>query len=215
MDVAIIPARGGSKRIRGKNIKLFCGKPMIEWSIDAAMNSECFSHVVVSTDDEKIAQVAENAGASVPFMRPIELSDDHTPTVPVICHAIEWLRREGVHPDTTSCVYATAPFLRSEDIQAAFKLYKSTRCDYVMGVCEYSFPVQRALKVMDDGNLIFIESDKFGIRSQDLTKAYHDAGQFYLARTAVWFEIHDALPEKSRGLHLPRERVQDIDTTED
>ena len=215
MNIAVIPARGGSKRIPRKNIKLFCGKPMIAWSIEAALNSECFEQVIVSTDDEEIASIARNYGADVPFVRPKNLADDHTGINPVIAHAIEWLNSQGLNPNLICCIYATAPFICLSDIQAGLDLIVEKNCDYVFSVTSFAFPIQRALKIEADGKVGMFYSKNYNTRSQDLEEAYHDAGQFIWASPKVWKKCRPVFTSNSYPVILPRLRVQDIDTQED
>src|SRR5690554_2210088 len=139
MKLAIIPARGGSKRIPRKNIKPFCGKPMIAWSIEAALESGCFDRVIVSTDDAEIAEVARQYGAEVPFMRPLELSDDHTGTIPVIRHAIETINSQGRAVEQACCLYATAPFIQAEDLRRGLEILQGSGSDYAFSVTSYAF----------------------------------------------------------------------------
>ncbi|NHI01395.1 pseudaminic acid cytidylyltransferase [Oceanimonas sp. MB9] len=145
--VAIIPARGGSKRIPRKNIKTFCGKPMIAWSIAAAKVSGCFDKIIVSTDDLEIAETARHWGAETPFMRPAALSDDYTGTIPVIRHAVQWLQAHEGPVDYACCIYATAPFVAAEDLQRGWQLLNSTAQDYAFSVTSYAFPIQRAIHI--------------------------------------------------------------------
>lgn len=146
MKLAIIPASGGSKRIPRKNIKQFCGNPMISYSIGAALSSGAFDHVIVSTDDIEIAEVARAHGAEVPFMRPAELSDDYTGTIPVIAHAIEWVARNFAPVELACCIYATAPIVCPEDIQRGLRTLLESGCEYAFFVTNYSFPIQRAIQ---------------------------------------------------------------------
>jgi len=215
MKLAIIPARGGSKRIPRKNIKLFCGKPMIAWSIEAAIKSGCFDKVIVSTDDEEIVQTALRFGATVPFIRPAELSDDHTGTIPVIRHAIEWFNAQGHQVEHTCCLYATAPFVSSEDIQRGLGRLTEAGCDYAFSVTSYAFPIQRAIHLNADGRVEMFNPKHFNTRSQDLEEAYHDAGQFYWGRSDAWLEGRLIFGPGSVPVALPRHLVQDIDTPED
>lgn len=215
MKLAIIPARGGSRRIPRKNIKPFCGKPMIAWSIEAALQSSCFDRVIVSTDDDEIASVARQHGAEVPFVRPAELSDDHTGTIPVIRHAIDWCNQQGDSVRQACCLYATAPFVTTEDICRGFATLQSSSCDYAFSVTSYPFPIQRAIRINENGRVEMFNPEHFNTRSQDLEEAFHDAGQFYWGRAEAWLQgkpifCPDALP-----VALPRHRVQDIDTEED
>ena len=215
MRLAVIPARGGSKRIPRKNIKPFCGKPMIVWSIEAALQSGCFDQVIVSTDDAEINDVARQYGAAVPFMRPAELSDDHTGTLPVIRHAIEWFNGQGQAIEQVCCLYATAPFVRSEDIQRGLQILNETGSDYAFSVTSYAFPIQRAIHITDQGRVEMFNPEHFNTRSQDLDEAYHDAGQFYWGRASAWLQGKMIFSPDSAPVLLPRHRVQDIDTPED
>jgi pseudaminic acid cytidylyltransferase len=214
MNIAIIPARGGSKRIPRKNIKEFCGKPMIAWSIDAAKASELFEHIIVSTDDEEIAAIAVQWGAEVPFMRPKELADDYTTTRPVINHAIETIVGEYGRPDYVCVLYSTAPFLLASDLREAYRIMLEKGCAFTFSATTFAFPIQRAFKITPGGVVMF-NAEHLNTRSQDLEEAYHDAGQFYWGRTQAFL---DNLPTYSSHGHpfiVPRYRVQDIDTMED
>ena len=215
MKLAIIPARGGSKRIPRKNIKLFCAKPMIAWSIEAALQSGCFDQVIVSTDDQEIAEVARQYGATVPFMRPTELSDDHTSTVPVIQHAIEWVNAQGQPVEQACCMYATAPFVSAEDINRGLEILDATQSDYAFSVTSYAFPIQRAIRLNDEGRVQMFNPEYFNTRSQDLEEAFHDAGQFYWGTADAWLQGRMIFGTGSVPVPLPRHRVQDIDTPED
>lgn len=215
MKICVIPARGGSKRIPRKNIKPFCGKPMIGWSIEAAVQSGCFDRVVVSTDDTEIADVARQCGAEVPFMRPAHLSDDHTGTIPVIAHAIEWFIGRGSDIRKACCLYATAPFVRAQDLQAGLVELETQACDYAFSMTSYAFPIQRALQLTTAGRVRMFYPEHFNTRSQDLQEAYHDAGQFYWGAADAWLANRPIFSENSVPVLLPRHRVQDIDTQED
>lgn len=215
MRVAIIPARGGSKRIPRKNIKMFCGKPMIAWSIEVALQSGCFDRVVVSTDDDEIAHVARSYGAEVPFMRPAALSDDYTGTIPVIRHAIERLNVLGVEVEEVCCIYATAPFIRVEDLQRGLQLLDEHGCAYAFSVTSYAFPIQRAIRITNSGRAEMFSPELFSTRSQDLEEAFHDAGQFYWGLASTWLSGQVIFTPDSIPVLLPRYRVQDIDTQED
>jgi len=210
MKVCLIPARGGSKRIPRKNIKNFCGKPMIAWSIEAAQKATCFDRIIVSTDDEKIAEVARAAGAEVPFTRPEKLSDDHATTQDVVAHALEVL---GPDVQTLCCLYATAPFVQVQDILAGEKALQGA--DYAFPVTSFPFPIQRAVKIDADGRLDMFSSEHLLTRSQDLEEAYHDAGQFYWGTAEAWKARKPIFGSGSVPVILPRWRVQDIDTPED
>ena len=214
MNIAVIPARGGSKRIPRKNIREFCGQPMIARSIHAAINSKCFEKIIVSTDDKEIAEVAENLGAEVPFMRPKSLSDDRTGTVPVIKHALEWALAEGLSVERACCIYATAPFISHEDIVLGLSLLKNQSRDYAFSVTSFPFPIQRAIKLDEDGFVEMIDPERFHVRSQDLVEGWHDAGQFYWGMVDAWLN-EKVIFDNAVGIKLPRYRVQDIDTEED
>lgn len=216
MNIAVIPARGGSKRIPRKNIKDFGGRPMIAWSIEVARQSECFDRILVSTDDAEIAKVAEQYGAEVPFMRPAALADDHTGTIPVIAHAIEWLQEHGETPEAVCCLYATAPFVTEDALQQGYReLNEYTDADYAFSVTSYPFPIQRALRMTSNGRVEMFQPEHFNTRSQDLEEAWHDAGQFYWGRTGAWLAGRALFGQRSIPIPLPRHRVQDIDTPED
>jgi pseudaminic acid cytidylyltransferase len=215
MKVAIIPARGGSKRIPRKNIKPFYGKPIIVWSIEAAMDSGCFDRVVVSTDDQEIAEVAKQHGAEVPFMRPKSLSDDFTGTTAVVNHAIEWLNGEGGAVDLACCIYATAPFVRAVDISSGLALLDESGADFSFSVTTFPFPIQRAIKIRNDQRCEMFQPEMFNQRSQDLEEAFHDAGQFYWGKAEAWLKDKMMFSPSAIPYILPRIRVQDIDTMED
>ena len=215
MKLAVIPARGGSKRIPRKNIKLFGGKPMIAWSIEAAIASECFDRIVVSTDDEEIAQVARNLGADVPFIRPQALSDDHTGTIPVVAHAIEWQNKQGEITSDVCCIYATAPFLQPNDIVKGYQVLLSSNADYAFSVTSYAFPIQRAIRITNSQRVQMFQPEHFNTRSQDLEDAWHDAGQFYWGHSSAWLAQQPLFTDAAAPVPMPRYRVQDIDTPED
>jgi len=215
MKIAIIPARGGSKRIPRKNIKLFHGKPMIAWSIQAALESDCFDRIICSTDDEEIARIARKFGAETPFLRPAYLSDDYTATIPVIAHAIKYLQNEVKQVDLACCIYATAPFIKPEDIKFSLEQIKRENVDYCFSVTSYPFPIQRAIRVIEKNRCEMFQSEMFNRRSQDLEDAYHDAGQFYWGNAHAWTEGRQIFSKKSIPYILPRDQVQDIDTMED
>lgn len=215
MNIAVIPARGGSKRIPRKNIKLFCGKPIIAWSIEAALQSACFDYVVVSTDDEEIAEVARQCGAQVPFIRPASLSDDHTGTTAVVAHTINWFTEQGEATSHVCCLYATAPFVVAEDLRIGHKVLTESGADYAFSMTSYAFPIQRAIRITTAGRVEMLAPQNFAIRSQDLEEAYHDAGQFYWGKASAWQQGNIIFSPASAPVLLPRHRVQDIDTPED
>lgn len=215
MNVAVIPARGGSKRVPRKNVATFCGRPMIAWSIDAARASGCFDRILVSTDDSEIAGVAQALGVEVPFLRPGELADDFTGTVPVVQHAVEWLQDANVSPAAVCCLYATAPFVQPADLAAGLAALSKVDCEYAISVTRYAYPVQRALVRDVDGRLKMREPEHVSSRSQDLPDAFHDAAQFYWAQPETWLSGKPILTARIAPVELPRDRVQDIDTPED
>ena len=213
--VCIIPARGGSKRIPRKNVKPFCGKPMLAWSIGAARSAGCFQRIIVSTDDAEVADLAKRLGAEVPFMRPAELSDDHTGTSAVVAHAVEWVTSQGQRPDFVCCLYATAPFVTASSLRRGLDALTTAGCDFSLPVTSYAFPIQRAVHITPDGRVQMFEPERFNTRSQDLDEAFHDAGQFYWGRREAWLEGRSIFSAGSVPVLLPRHCVQDIDTPED
>lgn len=215
MKIAIIPARGGSKRIPRKNIREFCGRPMIAWSISAALESKLFDHVIVSTDDDEIADVARYEGAEVPFLRPPELADDHTVTRAVVNHAIGEAEIIYGPIDYVCCVYATAPLLRGLDIVAGFDKLIAAGSDFAFSVTSFPYPIQRAIKITKHDRVEMFFSEFRNSRSQDLVEAYHDAGQFYWGCTSAFKKDLPTFSEHSVPVILPRCRVQDIDNMED
>lgn len=215
MNLAIIPARGGSKRIPGKNVREFAGKPLIAYSIQAAVKSELFDEVVVSTDDPLVADIARQYGASVPFLRPSELSNDHIGTFPVVQHGIRFISDTGRRPDFVCCIYATAPFIQIQSLREGFeKLRAAEDKHFAFSVTTFAFPIQRALRLAGEG-VEPIQPSNMSKRSQDLEEAYHDAGQFYWGRTEAFLEGKSTFSQSSIPVILPRHLVQDIDTQED
>lgn len=186
---------------------------MIAWSIKAAQDSGCFEHVIVSTDDNEIAQLSEEYGAQAPFLRSTDLADDHAPTIPVIADAIRQLSLN----DQTSvcCLYATSPFVLPEDLRDGCRSLEEMRADFVLSVTTFPFPIQRALRRHVSGAVEMLNPEKMNARSQDLEEAWHDAGQFYWAKAATWKGRKDLFDCGAYGLQLPRHRVLDIDTHED
>lgn len=216
MNIAIIPARGGSKRIPRKNIKLFHGKPMIAWSILAAKQAGCFERIIVSTDDAEISAVAQEYGADVPFMRPAEIANDYATTGEVISHAISWLNQQGQTPEHVCCLYATAPFVEPDDLcQGLALLAANSECQFAFSATRFSFPIQRAIRRDASGRVGMFHPEYQLTRSQDLEEAYHDAGQFYWGRTSAWLNKAPIFAAYSKLVLLPNFRVQDIDTPED
>jgi pseudaminic acid cytidylyltransferase len=215
MRLAVIPARGGSKRIPRKNIKLFGGLPMIAWPIRAAIESECFDRIIVSTDDQEIAEIAKSHGAEVPFIRPAELSDDHAGTIPVMAHATQWQSVHGESPSLVCCIYATAPFVQSSDLKRGLQILLDSQADYAFSVTSYAFPIQRAIRITHGQRIAMFQPAHFNTRSQDLEEAWHDAGQFYWGKASAWISQKLLFSDASAPVILPRSQVQDIDTLED
>jgi N-acylneuraminate cytidylyltransferase len=215
MKVAIIPARGGSKRIPHKNIKKFCGKPMIAWSIEAALQSSCFDHVIVSTDDEEIAEVAKQHGAEVPFLRPPKLADDYTTTRPVVNHAIKEAEARWGTPEYVCCIYATAPFLLPTDLNLAYEKLRSDSAKFVFSAGRFPYPIQRGFRINETGRVNRLWPEHRYTRSQDLEEAYHDAGQFYWGSARAFLDNGDPMSADGIAYVLPGTRVHDIDTEED
>ena len=215
MNVAIIPARGGSKRIPGKNVKDFCGRPMIAHSIAAAQESGLFDRIIVSTDSEAIASVAQSHGAETPFMRPPELADDFTPTAPVVAHALNWLAADGTRARYACCLYATAPFVQASYLRAGLTTLIERKVSSVFSVTSFPFPIFRALKIEADGHLAMFWPEHELTRSNDLPEAYHDAGQFYWLEVASFLATGRMYGQDAQPVILPRHLVQDIDTPED
>ena len=215
MNLCVIPARGGSKRIPRKNILPFRGKPMIAWSIQAAQKSGCFDKIIVSTDDQEIACVSRLLGAEVPFIRPCDLADDHTGTCEVVEHAVAELQLMGQPSSYVCCLYATAPFVRSVDIRQGFELLNRSReGTVVFTATSFAFPIQRAVSLDVGGYSSAFDPVSAAKRSQDLEEYFHDAGQFYWATASTWRHATNIF-DSGRPLILPRWRVQDIDTIED
>lgn len=213
--VAIIPARGGSKRITKKNIRSFAGEPIIAYSIQAARSSNLFDRIIVSTDSDDIAETVKTYGAEVPFKRPPELSDDFTATAPVILHALNWLSQNGTAPDYFCCIYATAPFLKPEYLKKGLSLLKAKAATTSFAVTSFSYPIFRALTIEDSGRIKMLWPEYERSRSNDLLRVYHDAGQFYWAVTKKFLEEPKLFSSDSIPVVLPGYLVQDIDTPED
>jgi N-acylneuraminate cytidylyltransferase len=216
MNIAIIPARGGSKRIPRKNIKNFHGKPIITYSIEAAKESGCFDSIIVSTDDDEIANIALKYGAEVPFIRPKNISHDFSTTVEVIKHGVLWLQKNNkIKIDNVCCIYATAPFISSKSIQIGFTELNRRKFDYAFSATKFSFPIQRAFKLTPNGSAEMLMPENLNTRSQDLIQTYHDAGQFYWGRSEAFLQDKPMFSKYSYPVILPSSLVQDIDTYED
>lgn len=211
-NIAIITARGGSKRIPKKNIKEFCGKPIIAYSIEAALDAGIFDEVMVSTDSVEIAEVAKTYGASVPFMRSEATSNDYATTADVLAEVLEEYRKLGTQFDAFTCIYPTAPFVTGKKLAEAVDLLDGA--DAVISVVRFSFPPQRAF-VVRGGNVAFQYPEFERTRSQDLEPIYHDCGQFYICNAELFMEKHSLILPRTRPYVLPDEEVQDIDTMSD
>ena len=215
MRIAVIPARGGSKRIPRKNVKPFRGKPIIAWSIAAARESALFDRITVSTDDEEIATAARECGAEVPFVRPAELSGDHIGTIEVIAHATQWALNAKWSVTAVCCIYPTAPFLQIEDLRVGLQALESGEWAYAFPVTDFPAPIFRAFRKRAEGGIEMFFPEHFESRSQDLPRALHDAGQFYWGRPEAWLRGVQIFDRLSFPVEIPRWRVHDIDTAED
>lgn len=215
MCIAVITARGGSKRIPRKNIRMFMGRPMLAWPIAAAQAAGIFSHIIVSTDDPEIAAVARDCGAETPFMRPAGLADDHTPTAPVFEHALRWARSEGLLTRHACCIYPTAPFLEADDLVRGLEALQTHGAPAAMSVTTFDFPILRAFTLAADGSLAYNWPEYALTRSQDLPDFLHDAGQFYWVDVDCFLASHTLVMPGCVPVRLPRSRVQDLDTPED
>lgn len=213
--VAIIPARGGSKRIPKKNIKPFLGKPIIAYSIATALESGLFSLVAVSTDCPEIADTALRYGAAIRFMRPAELADDNTPTAPVLLHALDALEQAGETFAHYCCIYATAPFVTTKYLHLGHEILRARRASTVFSVTSFPYPIFRALQCLPDGRLKILWPQYLSTRSQDLPETCHDAGQFYWGTVEALRREKQLFTANSYPVALPRHLVQDIDTMED
>lgn len=214
MNIAVIPARGGSKRIPRKNIKPFLGRPMIGYAIQAALTSKAFDRIIVSTDDGEIAEVARHFGAEIPFIRPQQLADDYTPTVPVIAHAIRACEELGWYINDVCCIYPGVPFVSADDLRAAYDQLLASGAQYVFPVTQFPSPIQRALRRLPDGSVRPFQPEHAATRTQDLEPGYFDVGQFYWGRKDAWL---DGLNIHLNGITLviPEWRAVDIDTPTD
>jgi N-acylneuraminate cytidylyltransferase len=215
MIIAVIPARGGSKRIPRKNIRSFAGKPIIAYSIKAAKECGLFQRIIVSTDDTEVAHVASEWGAEVPFVRPAELADDYTGTNAVIKHAIKWFHDQGEAIEYVCCIYATAPFMQSRFLREGFEKLASSSKSFAFSVTTFPFPIQRGVRISMGGALEPLYPEHVSTRSQDLEEVYHDAGQFYWGRAEAFLNEVAIFSPASLPVVLPRHLVQDIDTLED
>lgn len=215
-DLCIVTARGGSKRIPRKNIRPFRGRPLVSWVVKAALESALFSDVLISTDDDEIAQAAVEAGAIFPFRRPSEVADDHSTTSDVLRIALEqWRHLKGYLPDYCCCLYGTSVFVNSEYLLVAKRMVDRNSC--VMAVTEYAHPVQRALRIDDSGVASYMQPDFINCRTQDCALAYHDIGMFYYFSVNAFLDSggKSFLPLQIKAVKVPRARALDIDTEDD
>jgi N-acylneuraminate cytidylyltransferase len=215
MNLAVIPARGGSKRIPRKNIRDFCGKPIIAYSIETALAAGLFDQVIVSTDNEEIALVAREFGAETPFVRPAEIADDHTSTNSVIKHAIEWYQERAHTFSLVCCIYATAPFLQVKYLKEGHDKLINSDKSFAFSVTSFPFPIQRAIRITAEDEVEAFWPEHNISRSQDLEESYHDAGQFYWGRPKAFLNNQVTFSKISIPILLPRYLVQDIDSMED
>ena len=212
-NLCIIPARGGSKRIPRKNIKDFLGKPIIAYSIEAALSSGCFDEVMVSTDDNEISEIAIQYGAKVPFMRSDKTANDYATTADVIIEVLDKYKEFNIEFDTVTCIYATAPFVTTEKIKEGYKMLKNN-IDSVFTCVQFSYPIQRGLRIVD-GKISMANPENKNKRSQDLEPIYHDAGQFYISNIDAFRRTKSFWGENTAGLILTELEVQDLDTLTD
>lgn len=215
MKLAVIPARGGSKRIPRKNIRPFHGRPIIAWSIEAALRTGLFDRVIVSTDDPEIAEVSRREGAEIPFLRPANLADDRTGTNAVVAHALTHFAESDQPVEQVCCIYATAPFVTADLLREGYDRLLARGHGYAFSVTSFAFPIQRALRIAADGSIAMFQPEHLTTRSQDLEEAWHDAGQFYWGYPDAFMSDLPLFSEHAVPIALPRHRVQDIDTLED
>ena len=215
MKLAVIPARGGSKRIPRKNIREFCGKPIIAYSIEAALASDLFDRVIVSTDDDEIASVSREYGAETPFIRPAEIADDYTGTNAVVKHAIQWYQERSQSTSLACCIYATAPFIHVKYLREGHEKLINSDKSFAFSVTSFPFPIKRAIRINQQGGVEAFWPEHINTRSQDLEEAYHDAGQFYWGYPEAFLNDQITYSKVSFPVILPRYLVQDIDTNED
>lgn len=213
--IAIIPARGGSKRIPKKNIKIFCGKPMIYYSIKNAISSSCFKKVIVSTDNDDIARISKKYGAEILFKRPKNLSTDKALTRDVVNHTISFLDKLGEEFKYACLIYPTAPLLQKKKLIEGYKIIKSNKFDFAFTVTEYQYPIQRAFKIDKFKNVKMLYPKYRYIMSNNLEKIYHDAGQFYFGKKDSFLNYKPTFGKKSFPIILPKSLAQDIDDIDD
>lgn len=213
--IAIIPARGGSKRIPRKNIKLFLGKPIIAYSIESALSSGLFDTIMVSTDDEEIKKIAIKCGAEVPFLRSNKSSDDYATTVDVLLEVLETYQQSGKQYDQGTCLYPTAPLVSKESLASSYEKLDVHQADTVLTITNFSYPIDRALKLGNSNQVTFAAKENILKRSQDLEEYYHDAGQFYTFNTDILTKKKSLFTDNSYAIVLSNMEVQDIDTLDD
>lgn len=215
MRLAVIPARGGSRRIPRKNVRAFGGRPMLAWAVETATASGLFDRVIVSTDDAEIAAVATAAGAECPFERPAELATDHATTPQVMAHATRWAVEQGLAPASVCCLYSATPFLDVADLAAGCVRLESGGWSYVVSATEFPAPIFRSFRQREDGGLDMFFPEHYTTRSQDLPEALHDAAQFYWGLAEAWLEERPLFDQRTCAVRIPRWRVVDIDTPDD
>jgi pseudaminic acid cytidylyltransferase len=215
MNIAVLPARGGSQRIPRKNVRPFCGKPIIAWPIETAISSGLFDRVIVSTDDAEIRSVAERHGAECPFERPAALADDHATTSDVMAHAVAWVAEAGLSADAICCIYPTAVFAEPGDLRNGLDALSSGAWAFAVAATEFEAPIFRSFRQREDGGLEMFFPEHFATRSQDLPQALHDTGQFYWGRPSAWLAKQRIFDRSSVPVLIPKSRVQDIDDADD
>lgn len=214
MNIAVIPARGGSKRIPKKNIRLFHSKPIIAWPIEAALRSELFDQIIVSTDCSKIAEISNRYGAITPFLRPKTLSDDFIGVNEVVKHAVDWVTTNTAQVNYVCCIFATAAFVTEAQLKHGYQLLLESCKSFAFTVTRFEHPIQRALQI-DDNSISIYDPDFFNNRSQDLDETYHDAGQFYWGTASAFSNRVELFSNESVPIILPRHLAHDIDTIDD
>ncbi len=213
--ICIIPARGGSKRIKKKNIKSFFGKPMIAYAINNAKKSNCFNKIIVSTDDKEIIKVSKKYGAEVLFVRPKKLSNDHTPLAPVIKHTIDEIKKFDIKPNLICVLTATSPLLNYKHLIKSKKIFQKNTCKFLVSVNKYDYPIQRALVVGKNGTMRMHDPKKINARSQDLKETFHDAGQFYWGKPINFTSNAKILSNNTKAYLINNLESIDIDTKDD
>ena len=215
MIVAVIPARGGSKRIKKKNIKNFLNKPIIYYPIKQIQKSKLFDKIIVSTDNKEISEISKKFGAEILFKRPKKLSNDYATTQEVIIHAVKWLTKNNYNPDMICCIYPTSVFINSHDLKESYKLFIKKKWNFIFSATNYLYPIQRAFYQKKNGSIKMFRPKNYFKRSQDLVKVYHDAGQFYWGASNAWKKKKEIIKAKSSIYVMPSYRVIDIDNKDD